>query len=96
MITAELTRAQEQHLVVAVGSRDLVHRHRRVSVVGVGPNYQRSPPYWVDRVEHDRMVPHKGHYLVWELFCCLDVRCESSAGTLRMQKEQGFTPGPEV
>lgn len=74
-------------MVVPVGSHDLVHGHRRVFVVGVGPDHQRSPPHWVDGVEHDRMVPYEGHHVVWELLCCLDVGCEGSARTLEVQKK---------
>ena len=76
-------------MVVAVGSHDLVHGHRRVFVVRIGPDHKRSPPHWVDGVEHDRMVPYEGHHVVWELLCCLDVRCESSARTL-VSETTGF------
>lgn len=81
------TCAQEEHLVVAVSSHDLVHCHRCVFVVGVGPDHQRSPPHWVDGVEHDWMVPYECHHVVWELLRCLDVRCEGSTGTLERRKE---------
>ena len=78
-------------MVVAVGGDDLVHRHRCVFVVGVGPNHQRSPPDWVDGVEHDRVVAHEGHHVVWELLRRLDVRREGSAGTLQKQKEKSVS-----
>lgn len=81
------TCAEEEHLVVAVSSHDLVHCHWRVFVVSVGPDHQRSPSHRVDGVEHDRVIPHKGHYIVWELLCCLDVGCEGSARTLCKYRE---------
>lgn len=81
------TCAQEEHLVVPIGSHHLVHGHRCVFVVSVGPDHQGSPPHWVDGVEHDRMVPYEGHDVIWELLCCLDVRCEGSTRTLEEQKK---------
>lgn len=76
------TCAKEEHLVVAVGGRHLVHRHRGVLVVGVGPDHQGASPHRVDGVEHDGVVPHEGHHVVRELLGGLDVRGEGSAGTL--------------
>lgn len=76
------TCAQEENLVIAVSSRHLVHRHRSILVVGVGPDHKGAPPYWVDGVKHDGVVPHKGHHVVWELLSGLDFRGESSTWTL--------------
>ena len=80
------TGSQEEHLVVAVGGYDLVHDHRRVFVVGVGADHQRSPPHRVHRVEHDRVVAYKVHHVVRELFGCVYVGCEGSSGTLGKQR----------
>lgn len=76
------TCAKEEHLVVAVGGNDLVHGHRSVFVVGVGPHHEGPPPHGVYGVEHDGMVPHKSHHVVRELLGGLDVRREGSTGTL--------------
>lgn len=78
-----LTCPQEEYLVVAIRCHDLVHGHGRVSVLGVGANHQGSPPYWVNGVEHNRVISNKRHHIVRELLCCLDVRSEGSTRALK-------------
>lgn len=96
------TCAKEEHLVNAVGSHNLVHGHRCVFVVSVGTNHQGSPPHRVDGIEHDRMVSHKGHHVVGELLCCLNVRREGSTGALEKQTgvcalcKKSFIHGPII
>ncbi len=87
LICSIRTCSEEQHLVVAVGSHDLVHGNWCVFVVGVGSNHQRSPAHRVDWVEHYWVVPHKGHHIIGELLCCMDVGCEGSTGTLEKQRK---------
>lgn len=80
------TCSQEEDLVVAISSNNLVNNHRCVFVLSVGADHQGSPSHRVDGVEHDWMVPHKVHHVVRELFGCVDVRRESSSRTLEKNK----------
>lgn len=80
------TCAKEEHLVVAVSGHDLVHSHCRVFIISIRTNHQGSPPHRIDGVKHYRMVADKGHHIIWELLCCLNVRCEGSTRTLQKHR----------
>lgn len=80
------TCAQEQDLVVPVCGWDLIHRYRSVFVVGMRSHHKGFPSHRIDGVKHDRVIPHKRHYIIWKLFSALDVRGERTTRTLAEEK----------
>lgn len=85
--THTLTSPQEQHLVVPIRGRHLVHGDGGELVVHVGADHQGALVHRVHGVVHGGVVPHEVDDLVRVVLGGLHVGGERATGTLR--------PGPE-
>lgn len=89
-VVSKLTCTQEEHLVVAVGSSDLVHSDGGELIVHIGPDHQGALVHWIHSVVHCGMVPHEVDDLVGVVFSGLHVGGKSSTRTLKKIYEDKF------